>query len=230
MRYGISLLALLFALNVGISPVLAQGRGNGQAKKAAPRSTQGGGKHTGAKAAAKPANGKKATTVASTSGESKIKAKPEKAPKPMQVASTPPAPVTLPAPVTPTTPTTRAIKNPRLEARLLTLLPPGSTIQNASAGFRNWGQFVAAVHVSNNLNIPFVDLKARMTGIAPGTLPGTVVQGAPMSLGQAIQSFRGVPAAGTPVIEPLTRTKIRNEVKKAEDAANADLRRTREGN
>ena len=118
------------------------------------------------------------------------------------------------------------MKNPKLEARLLALLPPNTTIQEASQGFKNWGQFVAATHVSNNLNIPFAELKARMTGITPGALPGTTVQTTPMSLGQAIQSFKTTaPATQTATWTP---TKVNNEVKKAEDAANADLRRTRE--
>ena len=117
------------------------------------------------------------------------------------------------------------MKNPKLEARLLTLLPPGSTIQDASYGFKNWGQFVAAAHVSNNLNIPFVDLKARMTGIPPGTPRGTPVLTTPMSLGQAIQSFKGTTSMDTAT---FSSTRVRNEVKKAEDAANTDLRRSRD--
>lgn len=123
--------------------------------------------------------------------------------------------------VTPTTPTTQKVKNPKLESRLLALLPPGTTIQDASQGFKNWGQFVAAVHVSNNLGIPFADLKTSMTGLAPGaTVPTT----APLSLGQAIQSLQGT--ATTPD-GTLSSTKIRTEVKKAEDAADEDLRSTR---
>jgi hypothetical protein len=123
--------------------------------------------------------------------------------------------------VTPTTPTTQHVKNPKLEARLLQLLPPGSTIQEASAGFKNWGQFVAAAHVSTNLGIPFANLKAAMTGIAPGATTATA---APMSLGQAVQSLKGT----TPETQTLSSTRITSEVKKAEDAANTDLRRSRE--
>jgi hypothetical protein len=124
--------------------------------------------------------------------------------------------------VTPTTPTTHSVKNPKLEARLQTLLPAGTNIQDASQGFKNWGQFVAAVHVSNNLNIPFADLKTAMTGMAPGTTAPALT---PMSLGQAIQSLKG-----TTTTEPgaLSSTKIRTEVKKAEDAADLDLRLSRE--
>ena len=41
--------------------------------------------------------------------------------------------------------------------------------QRASSGFRNQGQFIAAVHVSQNLGIPFADLRATMLGLP---LPG----------------------------------------------------------
>jgi hypothetical protein len=229
MRYGISLVALLFVLSVGAA-ASAQGRGNGHAKAASP-STQG--KSGVAKAGKKPAAGKKPTTAVTAGTDVEAKAKPPKAPKAKEIARTSTTPVTPPTPVTPTTPTTLKMKNPKLEARLLAMipnLPVGSTIQDVSSGFKNWGQFVAAVHVSNNLNIPFADLKARMTGLMPGTVPGTVVQTTPMSLGQAIQSFHRVTKPETPETAVLTPTKIRNEVKKAEDAANADLRSTRASN
>src|SRR5439155_26462097 len=45
---------------------------------------------------------------------------------------------------------------------------PILTLQAASAGFKNQGQFIAALHVSHNLNIPFDQLKAKLTG--PGEL------------------------------------------------------------
>ena len=64
------------------------------------------------------------------------------------------------APVRTTTPTN--VRNPQLEQHLQPLLH-GLSVADASAGFKNWGQFVAAVHVSNNLNIPFTSLKAKMT-------------------------------------------------------------------
>ena len=62
-------------------------------------------------------------------------------------------------------------QNTQLSSRLAKLL--GLTGDSASqlhqlqadaAGFKNLGQFVAAVHVSKNLNIPFDQLKAKMTG------------------------------------------------------------------
>ncbi len=58
----------------------------------------------------------------------------------------------------------RVAANPVLAMRLRPLLPSGMTLQVAAEGFRTQGQFVAALHVANNLNIPFADLKADMIG------------------------------------------------------------------
>jgi hypothetical protein len=52
----------------------------------------------------------------------------------------------------------------KLSSKLQSLLPAGTDLKTASSGFKNLGQFVAAVHVSNNLGIPFDQLKAKMTG------------------------------------------------------------------
>jgi hypothetical protein len=51
-------------------------------------------------------------------------------------------------------------------------------VEQAASGFDNFGQFVAAVNVSHNLDIPFDQLKARVTGDSR------------MPLGQAIQELR----------------------------------------
>jgi hypothetical protein len=81
-----------------------------------------------------------------------------------------------------TTPTTTTLpaampKNPKLAAKLQGLLPAGMTIEQAADGFKNQGQFIAALHVSNNLGIPFQDLKT-----------GMVTDG--MSLGASIQALK----------------------------------------
>lgn len=68
-------------------------------------------------------------------------------------------------------------KNTNLASKLQSRLPAGTNLTLAASGFRNLGQFVAAVNVSNNLGIPFAELKTRM-----------VDQG--MSLGRAIQDAR----------------------------------------
>jgi hypothetical protein len=59
--------------------------------------------------------------------------------------------------------TARIASDTKLAARLTALLPPGMTLANAAAGFKNEGQFIAALHVAKNLNVPFIELKDRMT-------------------------------------------------------------------
>jgi hypothetical protein len=61
-------------------------------------------------------------------------------------------------------PTDVLSKNTHLSSKLQSLLPAGTNLTDASSGFKNLGQFIAAVHVSNNLGIPFGDLKSKMIG------------------------------------------------------------------
>lgn len=89
-------------------------------------------------------------------------------------------------------------QNSKLDSKLQSLMPAGTNVQNAAKGFKNLGQFVAAVHVSHNLNIPFDQLKARMTGSNSE------------SLGKAIKDLR-----------PATDAKA--QAKKAEKQAKSDL-------
>ena len=53
-------------------------------------------------------------------------------------------------------------QNSKLSEGLARLLPAGTNLQTAASGFRNLGEFVAAVHVSNNLGVPFAEIKTRM--------------------------------------------------------------------
>lgn len=62
------------------------------------------------------------------------------------------------------TPSELLTQNAQLNSKLQSLLPAGTDTQTAASGFKNLGQFVAAVHVSKNLGIPFEDLKTKMTG------------------------------------------------------------------
>ncbi len=55
-------------------------------------------------------------------------------------------------------------QNTKLASNLQKLLPAGTTPQQACQNFKNLGQCVAAIHVSNNLGIPFSDLEAKVTG------------------------------------------------------------------
>lgn len=96
--------------------------------------------------------------------------------------------------------------NTKLASKLQSLLgssvvggknAPFATIQAAAQGFKNLGQFVAAVHVSQNLGISFVDLRTKMM--------------AGDSLGKAVQA-----------IDPRANSK--QEVKEAQAQANQDLK------
>ncbi len=53
-------------------------------------------------------------------------------------------------------------QNSKLSSNLQGLLPTGTNLQDAAKGFDHLGQFVAAVHVSHNLGIPFDQLKSEM--------------------------------------------------------------------
>ena len=75
----------------------------------------------------------------------------------------------------------RISQNPKLEARLQAMLPSGMTMEQAASGFRNQGQFIAALEASKNQGISFTDLKAQMTGDHP------------VSLGAAIRKLKPAP-------------------------------------
>lgn len=93
-------------------------------------------------------------------------------------------------------------QNTALASTVQALLPAGTDLQAASASFRNLGQFVAAAHVSHNLDIPFDQLKANVTG------PNSE------SLGKAIKDLK--PSADANA-----------EKKKAEKSARADIKASR---
>ena len=131
---------------------------------AAPKSHDGGRAKTGDTASA---HGKPATTPASTKSSSK------ESPTSTTTTST-----TVPAGTTLTPVQQKLQQNTNLASKLQTRLPPGTDLNAAAAGFRNLGQFVAAVNVSNNLGLDFPALKTAM-----------VVDG--KSLGQAIQAQKG---------------------------------------
>ena len=76
---------------------------------------------------------------------------------------------------------------PNILAKANNVLPLNTDLNLATAGFKNFGQFVAAVNVSQNHQIAFADLKAAMTGL---TLAGEPTGMPTVSLGQAIQQFK----------------------------------------
>jgi hypothetical protein len=85
--------------------------------------------------------------------------------------------------------------------RIQPLLPAGFTIATALAGFRNQGEFIAALHVSRNLGIPFDQLKAELTEQHPD------------SLGQAVHDLR----------PDLSRNTVRSDVRMARRQAEQDI-------
>jgi len=103
-----------------------------------------------------------------------------------------------------------------LNAKVATLLPAGTDLATASDGFKNKGQFIAALHVSRNLNIPFADLKAKMTGTAPNSAGDTKSVAEPKSLGAAIQDLK----------QGISPEAAKTEVEKAERQAKADEKKT----
>ena len=91
--------------------------------------------------------------------------------------------------------------NTKLASKLENLLGPNTSLQmlqTDAQGFKNLGQFVAAVHVAHNLDIPFDQLKAKMMGPPKE------------SLGKAIEQLK-----------PTANSKA--ETKKASDQAKQDM-------
>jgi hypothetical protein len=92
--------------------------------------------------------------------------------------------------------------HPQLNAKITALLPAHTTLNQASTGFKNQGQFIAALHVSRNLGISFAALKADMTTKH-------------MSLGQAIQA-----------VKHTSTTTATTQASKAEQQADRDAKST----
>jgi hypothetical protein len=118
-------------------------------------------------------------------------------------------------------PIAQKLQGKPLGDRIQKMLPQGMTLNTASEGFKNQGQFIAAVHVSKNLGIPFAQLKATMLGTPTTATSGTNATSTtstststnPMSLGQAIQRLK--PSANSSA-----------EAMLAEKQASDDLRTT----
>lgn len=91
-------------------------------------------------------------------------------------------------------------RNERLSTKLQPLFPPGTDMTVASQGFKNTGQFVAAAHVSKNLEIPFDEIKSR---VASGD-----------SLGDAVRALK----------PNMDKGEVKRQVKEAERQAKKDLK------
>jgi hypothetical protein len=205
--------AAAFAVAMGAGPVAA---GNTKVKPVKPKAPAASAKPKTAKvpttstaAKAKPPKAKPAgatkpqTSSAAGSGKATKANKPTTSSKGTDakpvVSSNDPG--TTPAEPGPALPLSKAqeklLKNENLRAKMAARLGRDPLI--AASGFKNLGQFVAAVNVSNNLGIEFNLLKRLM-----------VDRG--LSLGQAIQQAKAMDAAGA--------TRIAN---RAVSQANADI-------
>lgn len=91
-------------------------------------------------------------------------------------------------------------QNPKLSSKVQTLLPDGTKVQDAAAGFKDLGEFVAAVHISKNLNIPFDQFKNKVTS-------GD-------SLGKALKELNPT----------MDHKEIKSEVKKGKQQAKEDIK------
>lgn len=115
-------------------------------------------------------------------------------------SQTPPAPQTAADPAPPAGPPAAAKETSPIAAsantRLAALVPAGLTPEDACRGFKDVVECSAALHVAQNLNIPFADLKDRVTS--------------GQSLGTAIHALK--PKADT-----------RREIQRAEEQARKDL-------
>jgi hypothetical protein len=85
------------------------------------------------------------------------------------------------APAEPNAISKKISSNPSQKARVEAMLPQGMTLEQATAGFRNQGQFLAALNASRNQGVNFADLQKAIT-----------VDG--LSLGQAVKKLRNAPA------------------------------------
>ena len=102
-------------------------------------------------------------------------------------------------------------QNTQLSSKLSGLLPAGTDLQTAAAGYRNLGQFVAAVHVSHNLDIPFAQLKCTELATA-AACPNMTVPSKSSHLGQAIQTLKPT----------MSSADSKSAAKQAEKEASAD--------
>lgn len=113
----------------------------------------------------------------------------------------------------PKTPGDLLTQNTQLASKLSSLLPAGTDLQTAASGYRNLGQFVAAVHVSHNLGIPFDQLKCTELAQAQYCPTGATVPSKSSSLGQAIETLK----------PSMTSSETKAAVKQAGKQAHSDI-------
>lgn len=189
MRISVSL-ACSAAMVIGLAgAAAAQGKGGPKPKVTTPPAAHGGQAATAPKSAptktttaapkSHPTGHTKTADPASAHGKpTTTAAAATSSPKENHKSTT--STTTTPSPTAPTAATLTPVQqklqqNTNLASKLQSRLPPGTDLNTAAEGFRNLGQFVAAVNVSKNLGLDFPTLKTAM-----------VTDGS--SLGQAIQA------------------------------------------
>ena len=124
-----------------------------------------------------------------------------------------------------TLPTNVLSKNSKLDSKLTSklqskgLLPAGTDLKDACTGFKNLGQCVAAIHVSHNLDVPFVCMRANMTGTAPaaGTTCAAGTGSSKLSLGKSIQAL--APTADSKTASKTATTEADADIRAAQTAS-----------
>jgi hypothetical protein len=97
-------------------------------------------------------------------------------------------------------------RDPYLASVLKPLVSPPNTLTGAAMGFKNQKQFIAALHLSRNLVIPFDQIKIRVTGNRR------------MSLSDSLRDIR----------PSITKNLAKGEVNKAEQQAKDDESRAKD--
>jgi hypothetical protein len=178
MRIPVSLACSAAMVALVASGATAQGKGSPKPKAASGATAQG--SHAGTAPA-------KTTVTSSPSGTTTSEPKAHASAPTKTSPKEHGKPTSTAAGTTTTTPTTGATgttltpvqqklqQNTNLASKLQSRLPAGTDLNTAAGDFRNLGQFVAAVNVSNNLGLDFQALKTAMTKDGK-------------SLGQAIQA------------------------------------------
>ena len=158
----------------GATTTVAKGPSAGTVQHGSPK----GPKSTSTMAGGAAAKAPKTTSTSPKSGTASAKATGKSTTTASAKKSEPARTATSTTSTTTLTPVQQKLQqNTNLASKLETRLPKGTDLMTAAEGFRNLGQFVAAVNVSNNLGIPFTQLKTKMVDDN-------------MSLGQSIKTLR----------------------------------------
>jgi hypothetical protein len=106
--------------------------------------------------------------------------------------------------------------NGELSSRISALLPAGSNLKFAAAGFRNEGQFIATAEASHNLNLAFVDLKDRVT--------------AGQSLGEAIHAMKPAMSRSEAQVSAQTAANQANQLRAGRESTRGSVNANADGN